>query len=72
MKIVPLLTGILCIALTAGLARGQGLPFKNFSIQSGMSQSVINDVIQDHEGYVWIATEIGLNRFNRYQFEQYF
>lgn len=50
----------------------QGLPFKNFSIQSGMSQSVINDIMQDDQGYVWIATELGLNRFNMFAFEHYF
>lgn len=51
---------------------GQLLPIKNFSIQSGLSQSVINDIIQDDGGYIWIATEYGLNRFNRFDFVNYF
>jgi ligand-binding sensor domain-containing protein/two-component sensor histidine kinase len=50
----------------------QGLAFKNFSIQSGLSQSVVNDLYQDSEGYIWIATEYGLNRFNRFEFTTYF
>lgn len=61
---------ILLIGSQPGVA--QGLPFNNFSIQSGMSQSVINDIIQDQQGYMWIATEFGLNRFNMFQFDQFY
>lgn len=50
----------------------QGMPFQNYSIQSGLSQSVVTSLLQDNGGYVWIGTEFGLNRFNRYEFEQFF
>lgn len=50
----------------------QGLPLKNFSIQSGLSQSVVNDIFQDADGYIWIATEFGLNKFNMFSFINYF
>ncbi len=50
----------------------QGMPFQNYSIQSGLSQSVVTSLLQDSGGYVWIGTEFGLNRFNRYEFEQFF
>lgn len=50
----------------------QGMPFQNYSIQNGLSQSVVTDLMQDQDGYIWIATEYGLNRFNRFAFEYYF
>lgn len=50
----------------------QGLPFQNYSIQTGLSQSVINDIFQDVDGYIWIGTEFGLNRFNKFEFEHFY
>ena len=34
------------------------------SIANGLSQSSVYDMVQDREGYVWIATQDGLNRFD--------
>lgn len=60
------------LLLVSDIVHSQGLAFKNFSIQSGLSQSVVNDIYQDSDGYIWIATEYGLNRFNRFEFVTYF
>ena len=37
----------------------------------GLSNSHIKQIYQDSKGYVWIATENGLNKFNGYDFEVY-
>ncbi|NRA61948.1 MAG: EAL domain-containing protein [Psychrobium sp.] len=42
----------------------------NYSVEDGLSQSVVNQTIQDEFGYIWIATDFGLNRFDGYSFEQ--
>lgn len=63
---------MLVTIFAANSASAQGLPFNNFSIQSGMSQSVVNHIMQDDSGYIWIATEFGLNRFNMFHFEQFY
>ena len=42
---------------------------QSLSIEYGLSQSVVNDIIQDSDGYVWLATEDGLNRYNGYDFK---
>ena len=42
---------------------------QRLSLSEGLSQSVVTDIIQDSEGYVWIATEDGLNRFDSYDFK---
>lgn len=44
---------------------GQFIPSERFS--SGL----INDVCQDSYGYIWIATENGLNKFDGYRFTTY-
>jgi class 3 adenylate cyclase/ligand-binding sensor domain-containing protein len=45
--------------------------FKNYSIASGLSQSYVNDIVQDERGFIWICTQDGLNRFDGYKFEIY-
>jgi len=34
------------------------------SLADGLSQSSVYDMVQDREGYVWLATQDGLNRFD--------
>jgi len=38
--------------------------FTNYSINNGLSQSVVNCIFQDSRDYIWIGTQNGLNRFN--------
>ena len=40
-----------------------------FTPDDGLSNSHINQIYQDSKGYIWIATENGLNKFNGYEFE---
>ena len=40
-----------------------------FTPNDGLSNSHINQIYQDSKGYIWIATDNGLNRFNGYEFE---
>jgi len=42
-----------------------------FTPNDGLSNSHINQIYQDSKGYIWIATENGLNKFNGYDFEVY-
>jgi signal transduction histidine kinase/ligand-binding sensor domain-containing protein/DNA-binding response OmpR family regulator len=37
----------------------------------GLSNSHISQIYQDSQGYIWIATENGLNKFNGYNFTVY-
>jgi len=42
--------------------------FENYTINQGLSQNTIYDIIQDSEGYLWIASQDGLNRFDGLNF----
>lgn len=35
------------------------------------SIGVITSMVQDHQGFIWIGTQSGLNRFDGYQFKEY-
>ena len=38
--------------------------FENLTIDNGLSQATAEAIIQDSDGYVWIGTNDGLNRYN--------
>jgi len=42
---------------------------EHFTIREGLSQSTVNRIAQDSLGFIWIATQDGLNRFDGYQFK---
>lgn len=63
---------ILLIVGSGSRCMAQLLSFRSFSIEKGLSQAVVNDLIQDEEGYLWVATGYGLNRFDGLQFENYY
>ena len=43
--------------------------FKNYTINSGLSQSAVTTIIQDDNYSLWIGTQDGLNRFDGKNFE---
>jgi len=49
----------------------QQYTFSNYTINDGLSQSVINCLFQDSKGFIWIGTQNGLNRFNGEAFDIY-
>ncbi len=49
----------------------QGVLFRKLSIEQGLSQSSVNAVIQDKEGYIWLGTQDGLNKYDGISFTIY-
>ncbi|MCP4148956.1 MAG: response regulator [bacterium] len=43
--------------------------FRHLSIRDGLSQNVINCMLQDSKGFMWFGTEAGLNRYDGYEFK---
>ncbi|HYD70233.1 hybrid sensor histidine kinase/response regulator transcription factor [Azospirillum sp.] len=57
---------ILALALFAGLAAAQTPPVKFTRLTSshGLSQNTVYQILQDRQGYMWLATGDGLNRYD--------
>lgn len=52
-------------------ASGQSQALKHFGVEDGLSNSYITDITQDGQGFIWIATESGLSRFDGKNFTVY-
>jgi ligand-binding sensor domain-containing protein/two-component sensor histidine kinase len=58
--------------MMAAAAEAQTYPFRTYSIENGLSQAVVNTIAQDGDGYLWIGTGYGLNRFDGVGFKNYY
>jgi len=47
------------------------IKFEHISISDGLSQSVVNCILQDWQGFMWFGTQDGLNRYDGYKFTVY-
>lgn len=50
---------------------GKNIRFEQISIEEGLSQSVVNAILQDQKGFLWVGTDDGLNRYDGYDFKVY-
>src|SRR5215218_9707329 len=45
--------------------------FRHLAEQNGLSYNLVNCIIKDHNGFFWIGTYDGLNRFDGFHFTVY-
>jgi len=45
--------------------------FTHISVQDGLSQITVSDIVEDNIGFMWFSTQNGINRFDGYNFVQY-
>lgn len=53
------------------LISAQEIKFKHITIEDGLSQSVVNCILQDRRGFLWFGTQDGLNVYDGYEFTIY-
>jgi len=45
--------------------------FENLTMRDGLSQSTVMSILQDSQGYLWLATESGLDRYDGSSIREY-
>lgn len=63
--------GPLILAATAGAEPAPRLRFEHLTSQDGLSQNTVFAVEQDRQGFLWIGTKDGLNRYDGYSFKTF-
>lgn len=49
--------------------RKDRIRLKHISVEDGLSMEAVSCIIQDRDGYLWIGTQVGLNRFEGSSFK---
>lgn len=67
-----LLAGLLALCAADGAVAqdGQGF-FEHFGVDVGLSQQTVTALAQDTQGFLWIGTQAGLNRYDGYEFQTF-
>jgi diguanylate cyclase (GGDEF)-like protein len=65
------LLAVVAAAAALPAAAARPIRFDRLSLEEGLSQSTVQDILQDRQGYVWLATEDGLNRHDGHTFKVY-
>ena len=71
LKILSCLLLLIHFSLFAQNFESKQMKFESITINDGLSQGMINCIIQDHYGFMWFATKDGLNRFDGKNFKIY-
>ncbi|GGF22076.1 hybrid sensor histidine kinase/response regulator [Flavobacterium limi] len=49
----------------------QNYAVKNYLVEEGLPHNVINQILQDKKGFIWLATYNGLSKYDGYTFKNY-
>jgi ligand-binding sensor domain-containing protein len=49
----------------------QNIKFRAITTDQGLSVSYVQSIIQDYEGFMWFATQDGLNKYDGYEMKVY-
>jgi ligand-binding sensor domain-containing protein len=55
--------------ITVPVVDGNGMRFTRLSTEDGLSQTRVTQIVQDDQGFIWFASEYGLNRYDGYKFK---
>ena len=69
MNYLKFISLIISLALAVVVRAQSNIQFNRITVDDGLSQSHINWIMQDSQGFIWFATNGGLNRFDGTHFK---
>lgn len=62
---------LVCCIYSQQYITAQTLSFRNYTVNDGLSNSTVYYINQDSKGFLWFATETGVNRYDGQTFETF-
>lgn len=63
---------VLFLFLFSPLRAMEWATFHHYTVKDGLSCNYVHSITQDKNGFLWVATEYGLNKFDGVHFKNYF
>lgn len=63
---------LLAVPAYGNLSQQLNLEFNTLTNRDGLSNGQVNCILQDNRGYMWFATQSGLNRYDGFRFRNFF
>jgi ligand-binding sensor domain-containing protein len=63
---------LICFGFQSQAQQRPGLKFSNLTEMDGLSNNIVRSVTQDAQGFIWFATDNGLNRFDGYRIRKFY
>ncbi len=63
---------LLIVITNSSICQPNPYIFKYLTVDAGLSHTDANDIAQDEEGYIWIGTYFGLDRYDGYSIKKYY
>ena len=63
---------LLAVPAYGNFSQQLNLEFNTLTNRDGLSNGQVNCILQDNRGYMWFATQSGLNRFDGFRFRNFF
>ena len=76
-KIKTCLLNFFCIILIGNcigqvISEGINFQFEKIGLHDGLNSNDIRQIYEDSKGYIWICNNLGLQKYNGYEFKNYF
>ena len=62
---------MLALLFTSWIVQAQSYLFKHLEVSDGLSNNSVNTIYKDRDGFMWLGTTTGLNRYDGYTFKVY-
>ena len=62
---------VILVLLSNSYAQESNINFTHYQLDQGLSDNNVTSITQDKQGFIWVATDNGLNRFDGYNFKVY-
>ncbi|MGL4292336.1 MAG: two-component regulator propeller domain-containing protein [Bacteroidales bacterium] len=71
MRVHLLTLVLLLVSFTLRGSSSDYFYFKQISLENGLTQSTVQSVVKDHQGYIWLGTKSGLNRYDQQELKTF-